>query len=336
MHDRVGLNGFVWWTGVVEDRNDPLKLGRLRVRILGWHTPDKNKIPTKDLPWAFPVQPITSSAISGVGLSPLGPVEGTWVLGFFRDGVDAQDPVVLGTFGGIPEEVSEPTVGFSDPTGQYPRQDYINEADTNRLSRNDPGQEHPVIQHKRDGAVKDVPTALGGKWTEPPTPYATKYPYNHVRETESGHIEEYDDTPGAERYHRYHTSGTFEEIHPNGTTVQKIVGDQFQITKGNDHVLVNGDVRINVDKSAKIRINNQVDVEVVAGDVNIVVQQGNVSLRVEDGDVSEYVNGDVQQEITGNVESEIDKNMTMRVGGKMDIRSRGTMTFRAPRINLNS
>ena len=48
----MGLDGFVWFTGVVEDRNDPAKLGRVRVRCLGFHTEDKNDIPTADLPWA--------------------------------------------------------------------------------------------------------------------------------------------------------------------------------------------------------------------------------------------------------------------------------------------
>ena len=37
MPEFMGTNGFVWWQGVVEDRQDPLQLGRCRVRILGWH-----------------------------------------------------------------------------------------------------------------------------------------------------------------------------------------------------------------------------------------------------------------------------------------------------------
>ena len=36
---------FIWWFGVVEDRNDPLQLGRVRVRSYGYHTDDKNAIP---------------------------------------------------------------------------------------------------------------------------------------------------------------------------------------------------------------------------------------------------------------------------------------------------
>ena len=86
----MGLDGFVWFTGVVEDRNDPFKIGRVRVRCLGYHTPDKEKIPTEDLPWAYPVLPLNSPS-KIFGLKP-----GTRVLGFFRDGANAQDRVMLG------------------------------------------------------------------------------------------------------------------------------------------------------------------------------------------------------------------------------------------------
>ena len=48
----MGLDGFIWFIGVVEDRNDPSKLGRVKVRCLGFHSEDKNDIPTADLPWA--------------------------------------------------------------------------------------------------------------------------------------------------------------------------------------------------------------------------------------------------------------------------------------------
>ena len=90
-------DGFNWWIGVVEDRMDPEKMGRCRVRIYGYHTDSKLILPTKDLPWATPIQPITSAAISGIGSSPLGPVEGTWVIGFFLDGEDMQQPAIFGT-----------------------------------------------------------------------------------------------------------------------------------------------------------------------------------------------------------------------------------------------
>ena len=76
-------------------------------------------MPTESLPWAYPVQPIISAAQTGVGISPTGPVEGTWVVGFYRDGEQAQEPVFFGTLGGIPSLESKipPNEGFADPRG---------------------------------------------------------------------------------------------------------------------------------------------------------------------------------------------------------------------------
>lgn len=87
---------FVWWTGVVEDRQDPLQLGRARVRILGWHNADLSQLPTSDLPWAHPLLPLNNS-------TPKSPREGEWVMGFFLDGEAGQQPVMLGVLPGIPE-----------------------------------------------------------------------------------------------------------------------------------------------------------------------------------------------------------------------------------------
>ena len=113
--DFMGVESFVWFYGVVEDRKDPLFLGRVKVRCIGFHTDDKTLIPTEDLPWADIIQSVTSAAISGIGTTPTGLVEGTHVFGFFRDGREAQEPVVLGTSGGIPENISNPERGFNDP-----------------------------------------------------------------------------------------------------------------------------------------------------------------------------------------------------------------------------
>jgi hypothetical protein len=90
-------DNFNWWIGVVEDRRDPEKLGRCRVRIFGYHTDSKELLPTRKLPWCIPIHPITSAAVSGIGSSPLGPLEGSWVIGFFLDGEDMQQPAMFGT-----------------------------------------------------------------------------------------------------------------------------------------------------------------------------------------------------------------------------------------------
>jgi hypothetical protein len=96
-----GKDGFVWWEGVVENRHDPLRVGRVKVRIFGWHTDDIDMLPTADLPWALVSYPPGATA-------PTPPREGTWCWGFFRDGAVAQEPILVGTFFGIPKPNTEP------------------------------------------------------------------------------------------------------------------------------------------------------------------------------------------------------------------------------------
>jgi len=102
MKNFMGKEGFYWWQGVVEDRMDPLKIGRCRVRILGVHTDDKSAsgIPTSDLPWAMLLLPVNSEE------KIVPPKDGSWVMGFFRDADNCQDPVIIGVLPGIPEEAS--------------------------------------------------------------------------------------------------------------------------------------------------------------------------------------------------------------------------------------
>ena len=97
MQNFLGRDGFIWFTGVVEDRDDPDKLGRVRVRCVGYHTDDVEKIPTADLPWSWVMMPTTTSAMGGLGEGMPFIVEGSWVVGFFRDPDQLQEPVVIGT-----------------------------------------------------------------------------------------------------------------------------------------------------------------------------------------------------------------------------------------------
>ena len=85
-----------WFIGSVEDIADPLQIGRIKVRCFSYHTEDTSELPTRDLPWSQCVLPINTSSTAGVGSSPTGMVVGDWVFGFFRDGEDKQDSVVIG------------------------------------------------------------------------------------------------------------------------------------------------------------------------------------------------------------------------------------------------
>ena len=107
MHSLLGTNGFVWWIGVIENRQDPLKLGRCKVRIFGRHADDITVMPTDDLPWASVVLPVNNTTVYTAR-------EGDTVMGFFMDGDAAQFPVIMGMFHGIPEDKPNSETGFND------------------------------------------------------------------------------------------------------------------------------------------------------------------------------------------------------------------------------
>jgi hypothetical protein len=82
-----------WFLGkVVNVTDDPLQLGRVRVKIFGVY----DEIEEPDLPWAQIVVPITQGVHEGKG-QYLGMLVGTHVFGIFLDGKDSQLPLVLGT-----------------------------------------------------------------------------------------------------------------------------------------------------------------------------------------------------------------------------------------------
>ncbi len=607
MEDFVDSIKFVWWQGVVEDRNDPLQLGRCRVRILGFHPQERTAVATEQLPWAFPLQDITSAAMSGIGHAPVGPVEGTWVIGFFRDGENAQEPVIMGTIGGIPQAPvgNQQGLGFYDPNGKYPlvgnnplqdavgeltsnagikipgistdelaealgvdptlvsqaqdiasgvqgqvetaqdisadvqaqietavgsaitdatgiepsaeavalaassivadRQDQIasaaegvlgglggtqaqvkavedivaestdsikaaalsaiaevpgfdsitsglesqvagavggvlsqlaiigkgieqaasgvrdalkqaqekalaaasknvssvldglpgdnavtslagiadgaievdglsfstpglGEPDTSRLARTD-GQvifgrnsdEHPVVSQKTNvlkipgfpgvpieasapnanaplnKGIRQIETANSFvSWFEPPTCAAfTEYPFNHVFESESGHIQEFDDTPGFERIHTFHKSGTFEEIHPSGDRMVKVVGTSYEIIHSDNNLLVKGDLNITVDDQARIKVQNTCDIEVVNGTLQIVVRKGNLNLQVQEGNANVFVKGNLNTQVLGDKKEIILGRYVLDVAGTISIRCGGSCSIRGATIFLN-
>lgn len=572
----------IFYSGVVENRQDPLKLGRCQVRIVGLHTEDKKILPTEALPWAYPLQPVTSAAMNGIGHSPVGPVEGTWVMLFFRD-EEQQQPVILGTIGGIPqnkeinsnylrdddtvlinteagtelrtvqgvpvvdrngnpvyagegspvqsgsggtvvtdaattptanefigaltkddidkykiavarlESASEPggtsnfsiegsvgdqnygvinaygrlgkyqltgyslaitgyvsyvlsasservfpsnfkladdtvwrgklglnsvtnflaaaeaqetimdeytrfnynelkrlgiikdntdpkeimgylfvshpegvrraqslisgndvqdgygntstdlyqkgygalngdlpktlpqnvppgaeastapigeknpdgtvstgvktdagvTFGFKDPNLKYPLKEFLNEPDTNRLSRSE-FIDKTAVGIKDSSRDLKVPIAISNAtWNQPESPYNAVYPFNHVYQSESGHLQEFDDTPQNERIHLYHKKGSFTEIDCNGTEVHKIVGDSYQIIDRNGHLYVKGAHNVTIDGVTNIFCRSDTNVEII-------------------GDAKIYCRNDVDMEVSGTMDLAVAETLNIR------------------------
>jgi hypothetical protein len=494
-----GKDGFIWWKGVVEDRKDPIFLGRVRVRIFGWHTENKSELPTSDLPWAMISLPGDN------GGNPVGLREGDWCWGFFLDGKDAQRPVVVGHFAGINEDAADSNSGFYDPTtpeelesgavprpprmvarnigepvlikapflrmiaklsppaelkaplvkivdalflqknvlpfselpqgiasavtqvfntidetesaiieevksqiqkaadfilskiielqelikeeiagaiesassyadsailpgtnlafgelretfditkskfdvdkngefnlddaellieqaladggffdgyadvipevpaSAYPLADRLNEPSTSRLSRNE-NVEQTIVGLKRTGELTTIKGAgfsgntLGGaedpetSFTEPQSPYAAQYPYNHVYESESGHVTEIDDTPNAERLHWYHKSGTFTEIHPNGIEVNKIVNSQYDLIAGDYFNQTKNAFHVDATKGIKLK-----------SGANCNIQS----------------TGSLNQQVGNSLNSKIGKDKTSHIGGNSGERVEGDST----------
>ena len=303
-NDFMGIDGFRWFMGVVEDRHDPEKASRVRVRCFGYHDDDLEKIPTEDLPWAQVMAPTDSPSMAGMGNTPHFLVEGSHVFGFFLDANSMQRPMVLGSIPGKPIDPANPEKGFSDPNGRFPKT--LNEPDTNRLVRGAIGEQHPSLFKRRGMQQTEVPLstkpffAMGVQpgvtedirktWNEPSAKGGSpsRYPFNHVHESESGHIHEIDDTPGGARLLQQHITGTFTEIHPKGEKVVKVVGDCYEI--------------IIKDKSILIE-----------GDLNVTVK----------GNKNELIQGDYVLEVEGDMYTKIHKNQRIRVGARGEAKGGG-------------
>jgi len=361
MQNFLGQDGFIWFVGVVEDRQDPQHLGRVRVRCLGYHTADKNALPTSDLPWASPILPITSSGISGIGQTPLGLVEGSWVFGFFRDSSYAQEPMILGSLPGRPtEEASEG--GFYDPNKIFPR--HTDEPDTNRLAVNkkdEDGNEinpHLGLELRRATRITGLATADfnsktnadssvseasdGDTWDQPEIAYASLYPSNHVYESESGHLLEFDDTADNERIHLYHKKGSSIEYNPNGDRVQIIKGIDYKLTSSHNLVNIEGRSDISIGGRHKIYINkdgaenNNYDIQIGPNaNINIQVDKGNINVVTVDGNINVNSAGNYNVNVGGNYTMAVKGNRQIDVEGTTTDNTTGAVIHRGNPIDLN-
>ena len=387
----MGKDGFSWFVGVVEDRNDPAKIGRVRVRVLGRHNEDLTQVKTRDLPWAHVMHPVTDPSMQGLGHTPSFLTQGSWVVGFFRD-TEAQQPVIMGSLPGVPENQADSSKGFNDPRssdslqkeyaselgptyGPYPGNrksgHETGEPDTNRLAQGLASESHnSLIERRADRLRGDpatvldeystgeeinnatgIPTATKpfltntndvdsttfkggggpeerGFWEEPnpkgiisdANPYiSAAYPYNHVFESESGHITEVDDSPGAERMFRQHMAGTFEEIHLDGSVVTKIVGDNYEIVIGSENIVIKGSQNITVEGSVRELIKGDYIQEIEGNFFQKIHKNHRVKVGAGQDDAGEPLGGNREEEIVGNHAFNINDDVKGRIGGDANI-----------------
>jgi len=132
----IGRDGFIWWIGQVPDakiwngnlptlpQNSPSDLPgfqyRVKVRILGYHTSDLTTLSDEELPWALVMLPTTAGSGSGGNTTTPRFYGGEFVFGFFLDGDNGQQPVIIGHLGNSTQTIlskSLPSLGFKPFSG---------------------------------------------------------------------------------------------------------------------------------------------------------------------------------------------------------------------------
>tara|TARA_B100000282_G_scaffold8193_1_gene5781 strand:- start:3229 stop:5229 length:2001 start_codon:yes stop_codon:yes gene_type:complete len=179
----------------------------------------------------------------------------------------------------------DPKDARSDPTGQHPKTDYFFTSGVGKYAR---GTDRKNVY--TGGSVADIDLDLDDE------PVAT-YTNSQVKETPSGHIIEYDDTPGVEKIMLRHRSGSGIEMRADGTMIYSSTNNSIKITAHDEKVIVDGDGEIQYNGNLKLKVAGDFDLE-VGGDYNVTVD-GDIEQKVKRG-INTQVSGSIETEITGN------------------------------------
>lgn len=355
---------FHWWEGVVEDNLDPTGAGRCKVRVVGHNTPLKQEVSSVELPWAYPVMPLNNPHGKVVALKPGTRVMGFFRDGSSGQDLVMMGTINTGYGGatGFDEEqepvdavnLSEPVprigdIGFVDdregaggPIENQPQKtlvtvedgkfvhenisDYgplvVNEINTPRLAR---GITQETITDAHTQALTSVLKTDATEIPEPANPYAAKYPFNAVEESDSGHLKEVDDTPGAERIKETHRTGTFYEIHPDGSKVTKVVKDDFSVTIGDKGVKVEGICAVHVVGQADFYCESDIKIKT---DMNATVDVAENATVNVDNDMYAVVKNDMSARVKRDALIAAEGNADLIAGGSMSIQAGGEILFK--------
>ena len=301
----VGIYEPLFFIGCVENNVDERLEKRVQVRAFGVHG-TVDQVPTESLPWATLVYGSYDPN------SPLPPIN-SFVFGFFIDGRDAQQPMIIGLIPTQMTEVIDPAVtGWGALPGRDANilakgsapEDYGQPANS-RLERGENIDQTYVLLQEMN-RIKGIPTARMNSddetppFEEPAPSYNAQYPFNRVIET-TGHSIELDDTPGAERITIFHRSGSYVSIDSAGTSVHKSISDKYEINDANQHVYIGGKSHVTI-----------------MGDSRVLVK----------GNKIEEVEGDFMQIVHG--------NHLLSVAGQMNLNASEEVQMRAAKLRLEA
>ena len=245
--------------GTVLSVGDPEKLGRVRISVYGIH----DNIEENDLPWSQVMMPSNTPAISGIG-SSVNVLVGTLVAGIFLDSTK-QEFMVMGT---LPTK----TNGVADNSQRLGQVNSVDATTGVEVAVN-PQAGEPVATYQPVSAFQPV------------------YPHNNVTEYESGHVKEYDDTPGHERILERHMSGTHYELSPNGSKTEVITRDNYRLVVGHDTLEVYGNVKVIISGHADVAVAGNLTAS-VAGNI-AAESKGNITLKAIETDKKIILDGNV-------------------------------------------
>jgi len=200
--------------------------------------------------------------------------------------------------------------GFSDASGEYPKQDYFFGSSTNKSAKGE-------TTSKLYNSGGDIGVSI-----DLPDQKPSQYPYNQVEQTLSGHSWEIDDTPGGERMIMKHRSGSGLELRADGSILFSAVNKKVEVTGGDHTVIVEGEGNLVYKGNLNVR---------VTGDYNVTVD-GNYSLDVAGnkdiavhGSYIKEVDKNENKVIKGSKSTKVVKNSSAIVLGNTDQFSKGNL-----------
>ncbi len=180
--------------------------------------------------------------------------------------------------------LKDPVDGFNDPNAAFPRGKHKGVSSVNLRATGAEG-----------GGVYLGGGSKGVGW-ELADEVGAQYPLCQVKETQSGHIQEFDDTYGRERIMLRHRSGAGVEMFADGSVAISSTKNSIRTVVGDEKVKVEGDAELIYSGNVTMR---------VAGDFNLDIG----------GNFKTFVGGDILSETRGSFLQDVEKNLDLKVVG---------------------